>query len=113
VFFGVLEILKAKMDWICGAVEKERNAQNFGLGIVLGKGQLEPKKQLEAESYLGYLWKRVVGGRSKIVVVVCLDQRGTTVDVVAVFSTHILPQERRFCGHECCKESGMFLFFKI
>jgi hypothetical protein len=59
--FGVLEILKAKVDWICGAVEKKRNSTNSGLGIVLGKSQLEPKKA--GRKLLEIFMERGFGGR--------------------------------------------------
>jgi hypothetical protein len=43
------------------ALRKKEMHKNFVLGIVSGKDQLEPDKQTETWSYLGYLWKRVVG----------------------------------------------------
>jgi hypothetical protein len=104
--FGVMEILKAKMDWICGAVEKERNAHTFWIMNCIGKKPVGTQEAGRSRKLLGKFMERGCWGRSKMVVVERLDQCGTSVDVAAAFSTNSLPQERRFCGHECCKEAG-------
>ena len=53
------------------------------------------------------------GGRSKLVVAECRPQR-PSVDVVALFSPHILPQERRFLWSRILQGGwSCFSYFEI
>jgi hypothetical protein len=83
------------MDWICGAVEKERNAWKFCVRNCIGKISVGTREADRSIKLLGISVKTGFWSKSEIVVVECLAQCGTSVDVVAVCSPHSLPQERR------------------
>jgi len=72
------------MEWICGAVEKQRNAQKFCVRNCIRKRPVGTREAERSMKLLGIFMETGCWGGSKMVFVECLAQCGTSVDVEAV-----------------------------